>query len=78
MNNFKTFLQEAAVKVDVSRYKRSHGKNPPKTAGGWMFTNARIGDGDVFSAPYGSYQDNVKKAKEWAKEKGYSVIYVME
>jgi hypothetical protein len=76
MKTYKELLE--AVKIDTSRYECAHGKKPKKSSGGWMFTNVRMGDGDVFSAPFGSFADNVKLAKIWAKERNYSVIYIME
>jgi hypothetical protein len=76
MIEFKDLLE--AVKVDTSRFERSHMKKP-KGTGGWMFTNKRMHEKgeDVFQFS-GSYADAKKAAKAWGKEKGYDYVYPME
>ena len=78
------FSLEESVKIEHDRYVRSHGKKP-KTSGttGWLFTNKKYGNVDYnnkkeFFQFYGTYAEASKKAKEWARENGYSYIYTME
>jgi len=84
MKSFKAILEESKgkkeikVKIKYDRYNELHNRTKPKrTAGAWIFTNVRHGKGDVFKAKYGTFRDCMDQAEEWAKSKGYKVIYLM-
>ena len=68
---------EEAARVDSSRYKRSHGKDP-KGSGTWLFSFDEKGD-DVFDVGgYMNYTAAKKLALKKAKEDGKGYVYVME
>ena len=76
LKKLKESVNEAA-RVDSSRYKRSHGKDP-KGYGMWLFSFDEKGDDafDVGSAM--NYTAAKKLAAKKAKEAGKSHVYVME
>ena len=66
-----------AAKVDTSRYKRSHGKDP-KGSGNWLFSFNEKGDDAFEVGGYMSYANAKKEAQKKAKEAGEKYVYVME
>jgi hypothetical protein len=64
-----------AVTVDTERYVNTHGKKP-SGKGTWYF--GAPGEPGTYQAPRGTtFQQAARSAKEWAREKGYPIVYVM-
>ena len=70
-----------AVRVDDSRYKRSH-KKAPKGKGLWGFTTKPMGTPKeretYIPAMAMDYKQAVEMGKKWADRQGSSVVYVLE
>jgi hypothetical protein len=77
--------QKESVAVNSTQYQFAHGK-PPKGYGSWFFTRNRRGvdfrkdelNKDYIQVSMMSYADAKRAAQQWAKEKGYDMIYVAE
>ena len=72
---------DEAVRVDDSRYKRSH-KEAPKGKGLWGFTTKPMGkpkESEVYMPALSmDYKQAVEMGKKWADRQGSSVVYVLE
>jgi hypothetical protein len=88
MSNFAIILEQLneAVEIDLTPWQISSGKKQPGASnrGSWIFTVEKDTDvnredeGKTYMCTKGStlFADAKKQAKEWAKSKGYSRIYV--
>lgn len=76
---------DEAVRVDDSRWKRSHfGTGQTKAAGNWMIGKHKGGwerhhkEGEDHITHNGKYSEAVKAAKAWAKSKGVDTVHIYE
>lgn len=78
---FSGILSEG-LHIMTSKYELSH-RRPPAGKGNWFFSkNNHINfdkhkEGEHYIMVNGEYGDARKKAREWAKSKGYSFVHVM-
>jgi hypothetical protein len=78
IKSYESFLRlNEAVTINTTRYERSYGKKP-KGLGMWAFYFDKTGGEPIFTPQSMNYTDAIKWAKEQAKERGETMVYVGE